>query len=75
MVYLALIHSVSEYGAPAWFPWTSKLTYVDQLETALLALARAIANLVGTTPKAVIQIESDLPSLRELTLLQADKWK
>ncbi len=76
MVYLALIRSVAEYTAPAWFPWTSK-TSVEQLETAKLAVARAITNLVSTNPREVVWMEADLPlltqRLRELTLLHADK--
>ncbi len=46
MVYFALIRSVAEYAAPAWFPWTAK-TNVEQLETAQLAVARAITVAVG----------------------------
>ncbi len=76
MVYLALIRSVAEYAAPALFPWTSK-TNVEQLETAQLGVARAITNLVSTTPREVVRNEADLPPLaqrlRELTLLHAGK--
>ncbi len=75
-VYLALIRSVAEYAAPAWFPWTAK-TNVEQLETAQLAVARAITNLLGRTPKEVVRHEANLQPLavrlRELTLLHADK--
>ncbi len=53
MVYLALIRSIAEHAAPAWFPWTSKST-VDQLESAQLVVARAITNLMGPTPKEVV---------------------
>ncbi len=60
MVYLALIRSVAEYAAPAWFPWTAK-TNVEQLETAQLAVARAITNLVSTTRIEVVRKEADLP--------------
>ncbi len=60
-----------------WFPWTSK-TNVEQLETAQLAVARAITNLVSTTPREVFRKEADLQPLaqrlRELTLPHADKW-
>ncbi len=74
---MALIRSVAAYAAPAWFPWAAK-TNVEQLETAQLAVARAITNLLGTTPKAVVRHEANLQllalRLRELTLLHADKW-
>ncbi len=43
MMYFALIRLAAEYAAPAWFPWTAK-TNMQQLETAQLAVARAITN-------------------------------
>ncbi len=49
---------------------------MKQLEAALLAVARAITNLVSTTHGEVVRKEADLPPLaqrlRELTLLHAD---
>ncbi len=77
MVYLALVRSVAEYAAPAWFPWISK-TNVEQLKTAQLAVARVIISLVSTTPREVVRIEADIPPLkhrlRKMTLQHADKW-
>ncbi len=78
MVYVALIiRSVAEFASPACYLWTSK-TNGEQFETAEIAVAQAISNLVRTTSREVVRMEAHLPSLtqrlRELTLLHADKW-
>ncbi len=75
-MYLAPIRSVAEYDAPPLFPWIEK-TYVDQLETTQLVVARAITHLMSTTSLEVVLMEASLPPLTRLGkrgLRHADKW-
>ena len=76
--YIALCRSSIEYAAAGWAPWITKST-MERLEEAQRYGARAITGLLKTTPKEVLLIESNLPSittrLRQLSIQAYDKAK
>ncbi len=59
-----MIRSVTEYARTGVGALSLKITNVERLETAQQAVARAITNLVSTTPREVVQKEANLPPLR-----------